>query len=266
MCMSSIAIEAHDLTVAYGQRPVLWDIDVAIPVGNLVAIVGPNGAGKSTFLKTVLGLLRATNGFVKVLDRPCKDARHLIGYVPQRESVDWDFPVSVLDVVLMGRYGKMGWFKRPSKNDRAFAHSCLEQVGILALADRQIKQLSGGQQQRVFLARALAQEPEIYLMDEPFAGVDAATERAIIEILRELRSRGKTVIAVHHDLQSIPEYFDWVALLNLHLIAAGKVADVFTPENLQKTYGGRLTILDQVTEAVRTGKQRSEQDVSTEAT
>ncbi len=264
--MSAPAIEVHSLTVAYGQKPVLWDIDVAIPSGSLVAIVGPNGAGKSTLLKAVLGLIPATSGFVKTLDRDVSEVRKQIGYVPQRETVDWDFPVSVLDVVEMGRYGRIGWLKRPSKRDREIALSSLDQVGMLSFAKRQISQLSGGQQQRVFLARALAQEPEIYLMDEPFAGVDAATERAMIEILRTLRSNGKTIVAVHHDLQTIPEYFDWVAMLNLHLVAAGPIAEAYTPENLQKTYGGRLTILDQVAEAIRTGQQRSLQDTTTEAT
>ncbi len=263
--MSPPAIEVHNLTVAYGQKPVLWDIDVSIPSGNLVAIVGPNGAGKSTLLKAVLGLIPATNGFVKALNREVSDVRKEIGYVPQRETVDWDFPVSVLDVVEMGRYGRIGWLKRPSKRDREVALSCLEQVGMSGFAKRQISQLSGGQQQRVFLARALAQEPEIYLMDEPFAGVDAATEQTIIEILRNLRSNGKTIIAVHHDLQTISDYFDWVAMLNLHLVAAGPITEAYTPENLQKTYGGRLTILDQVAEAIRTGLPRSRQDATTEA-
>jgi manganese/zinc/iron transport system ATP- binding protein len=264
--MSRAAIEVHSLTVAYGQKPVLWDVDVSIPSGKLVAIVGPNGAGKSTLLKAILGLISATNGFVKALDQDVSEVRKQIGYVPQRETVDWDFPVSVLDVVEMGRYGRIGWLKRPSKRDRDIALSSLEQVGMLSFAKRQISQLSGGQQQRVFLARALAQEPEIYLMDEPFAGVDAATERAMIEILRTLRSNGKTIIAVHHDLQTISEYFDWVAMLNLHLVAAGPISEAYTPENLQKTYGGRLTILDQVAEAIRTGQQRSVQDTKTGVT
>jgi len=262
--MSEPAIEVHNLTVAYGQKPVLWDIDVSIPTGQLIAIVGPNGAGKSTLLKAILGLIPVASGYVKSLGLEGSAIRKRIGYVPQRESVDWDFPVSVQDVVEMGRYGRLGWLKRPTKHDREFALSSLDKVGMLPFATRQISQLSGGQQQRVFLARALAQDPDIYLMDEPFAGVDAATERAIVEILRDLRSAGKTVVAVHHDLQSIPEYFDWVTMLNLRLVAAGRVTEVFTPENLQKTYGGRLTILDQVAEAVRTGQQRTVQDTQTE--
>jgi manganese/zinc/iron transport system ATP- binding protein len=260
--MSTNAIEVHDLTVTYDRKPVLWDIDVTIPTGKLVAIVGPNGAGKSTLLKSILGLLTPSSGFVRALDRPIRDVRRLLGYVPQRESVDWDFPISVLDVVIMGRYGKIGWIRRPGKEDRAAALFSLEQVGMADFAERQISQLSGGQQQRVFLARALAQDAQVYLMDEPFAGVDAATERAIIEVLRSLRAGGRTVVAVHHDLQTIQEYFDWVVMLNLHMVAAGPVDTVFTTDNLQKTYGGRLTILDKVAEAVRTGTQRSQQDTS----
>lgn len=263
---NTTAIEVHDLTVAYGQKPVLWDIDVEIPSGKLVAIVGPNGAGKSTLLKAILGLVPTTTGFIRALNQPIDLVRKQIGYVPQRESVDWDFPITAQEVVLMGRYGKLGWIKRPSASDREFAAACLAQVGIEAFADRQIRQLSGGQQQRVFLARALAQEPDLFLMDEPFSGVDAATERVIIDILRVLRSRGKTVVAVHHDLQTIPEYFDWVVMLNLRLVAAGNISDVYTPENLHATYGGRLTILDRITEAVRTGTVRSEQDISSKIT
>jgi manganese/zinc/iron transport system ATP- binding protein len=259
------AIEAHELTVTYSQKPVLWDIDCAIPQGCLAAIVGPNGAGKSTFLKAVLNLVPPSTGYVKIFGESIRSVRSRIGYVPQRESVDWDFPITVRDVVLMGRYGKIGWLKRPSRDDRLAADRYLEQVDMAQFADRQIRQLSGGQQQRVFLARALAQEASLYLMDEPFAGVDAATEQAIIAIMRRLRDEGRTIICVHHDLQTVPEYFSWVLLLNLHLIAAGSVQDVFTSENLQKTYGGRLTILDRVSEAIRTGQQRIQQDSSTEA-
>lgn len=262
--MSHTAIEVHDLSVAYGKKPVLWDVDVSIPVGSLAAIVGPNGAGKSTLLKAILGLIVPTSGAVTVLNQSVEAARSLVGYVPQRESVDWDFPVSALDVVLMGRYGRIGWFRRPRKSDREFARHCLDLVGMTPFADRQISQLSGGQQQRLFIARALAQEATLYLMDEPFAGVDAATEQAIIEIMRSLRAAGKTIVTVHHDLQTVPEYFDWVMLLNFHLVAAGPVTEVFTPENLNKTYGGRLTILDRVSEAMRMGKQRGAQDSSTE--
>ena len=244
------ALEVHDLTVAYRTKPVLWDVDLAIPEGHLVAIVGPNGAGKSTLLKAVMGIVKPITGWVQVHGAPYAQRRSWVGYVPQRESVDWDFPTSAIDVVLMGLYGRVGWFRRPSREHKAIAMRCLEQVGIPELAHRQISQLSGGQQQRVFLARALAQEAKLYLMDEPFAGIDATTERAVLELLQELRREGKTVIAVHHDLQTVAEYFDWVVLLNLRLVAAGPTATTFTQENLQRTYGGRLTLLSQAAEAL----------------
>lgn len=248
---SAPAVDVHDLTVAYDRKPVLWDVDMQIPGGVLAAIVGPNGAGKSTLIRAALGLVPIASGHVRVFGRPLARVRKRIGYVPQRETVDWDFPIDALGVVLMGRYGRLGWLRRPSSADRAVALRCLEQVGMGAYAHRQIAQLSGGQQQRVFLARALAQEADLYFMDEPFAGVDAATERAIIDLLRELRSAGKTVVAVHHDLQTVPEYFDHVAMLNLRLVACGPTAEVFTPGNLQATYGGRLTMLERVGEAMR---------------
>jgi manganese/zinc/iron transport system ATP- binding protein len=248
----------------YGQKPVLWDIDLSVPQGVLAAIVGPNGAGKSTLLKAILGLTAPANGSVSIFGERVETRRSQIAYVPQRETVDWDFPVTALDVVLMGRYGRLGWFRRPRRADREVAQQCLEKVGMLSFAHRQIRQLSGGQQQRVFLARALAQDAQLYLMDEPLAGVDAATEQSIVEILRTLRAQGRTIIAVHHDLQTIPEYFDWVVMLNFHLIASGWTREVFTQENLHKTYGGRLTILDRVSEAIRTGQQRTSQDSTTE--
>ena len=240
------ALELHDLTVAYRHRPVLYGVDLAIGSGRLVGVIGPNGAGKSTLLKASLGLLPAESGWVKCFGQTPAQARGRIGYVPQRESVDWDFPVTVFDVVLMGRYGHLGLFKRPRRRDRDLARACLDQVGLADLADRQIAQLSGGQQQRVFLARALAQEADLYFFDEPFAGVDAATEAAIITLLRQLRDQGKTLIVVHHDLATAPGYFDEVVLLNLRLVAYGPTATTFTWENLQKTYGGRLNILSEV--------------------
>jgi manganese/zinc/iron transport system ATP- binding protein len=244
-------IEVHDLTVAYHTQPVLWDVDLTLPEGYLIAVVGPNGAGKSTLLKAILGLVQPITGWVKVYGVPYRQRRSWVGYVPQRESVDWDFPTSALDVVTMGTYDRIGWFRRPRRQHRELALSCLEKVGIRELAHRQISQLSGGQQQRVFLARALAQEAKLYLMDEPFAGVDAATERAVLALLQELRAAGKTVVAVHHDLQTVAEYFDYVVLLNLRLVAAGPVATTFTHENLQRTYGGRLTLLAEAAEAVK---------------
>lgn len=244
-------IEVHDLTVAYRHRPVLWDIDLIIPEGQLVAVVGPNGAGKSTLIKAILGLVPLASGTVRIYGRPISQGRRSIAYVPQRSSVDWDFPTNALDVVLMGRYGHLPLFARPRRRDREIARQCLAKVGMLDFADRQISQLSGGQQQRVFLARALAQQTRLYLMDEPFEGVDAATERAIVDLLRELRAQGATVVAVHHDLQTVPEYFDSVLLLNLRMIAFGPVETTFTPENLSKTYGGQLNLLAAVGERLR---------------
>ncbi len=246
-------LDIHDVTVAYQRKPVLWDVDLVMKQPQLAAIVGPNGAGKSTLIKAVLGLIPMASGSVQVLGQPVAQQRKKIGYVPQRESVDWDFPVSVLDVVLMGTYGQLGWFRRPGHAEKEWARQCLNKVGLSQFERRQIGQLSGGQQQRVFLARALAQKAEIYFMDEPMAGVDAATERIIFELLRELRQDGKTIIAVHHDLRTVPQYFDWVALLNMRLVASGPVATTFTPENLRKTYGGRLAILDAAGEAIQAG-------------
>jgi manganese/zinc/iron transport system ATP- binding protein len=223
--------------------PVLWDVDLDVPEGVLMAIVGPNGAGKSTLIKSVLGLVQSAAGKVRIYGKPYEQQRRLVGYVPQRGSVDWDFPTDALDVVSMGLYGKLGWVKRPGREQRALAMESLEKVGMADLYDRQISQLSGGQQQRVFLARALVQDAQVYFMDEPFAGVDATTERAIIDLLRELRASGKTVIVVHHDLQTLEEYFDWVMLLNVRRIASGPVDEVLTEENLRKAYGGRIAFL-----------------------
>jgi len=248
-------VEIHDMTVAYHRKPVLWDVDLTVPEGKLVGIVGPNGAGKSTLIKAALGLVPLVSGKVEFYGKPYRQQRHLVGYVPQRESVDWDFPVSALDVVLMGTYGRLGWVRRPGRRERAEAHECLERVAMADYAQRQIRQLSGGQQQRIFLARALAQDALIYFMDEPFVGVDAATESAIVKLLQSLRARGKTVMVVHHDLQTVTDYFDHVILLNMRLVAAGPTDSTFTNENLQKTYGGRLTILDEAAEAVRLGER-----------
>jgi manganese/zinc/iron transport system ATP- binding protein len=243
-------LEIHDLTVAYHKKPVLYGIDVTVPAGKLVGIIGPNGAGKSTLIKAAMGLLPASSGWVKIFGEPFRKACGRVGYVPQRESVDWDFPVNVMDVVLMGRYGRLGLFRRPTAADRDVARACLDKVKMLPFASRQIGNLSGGQQQRVFLARALAQESDLYFMDEPFSGVDAATESAIVVLLQELKDRGKTLLVVHHDLATAREYFDTLLLLNMRLVAFGPTADVFTHEMLQKTYGGRLTILSEVAEVV----------------
>jgi manganese/zinc/iron transport system ATP- binding protein len=239
------AIEVEDLTVAYRDRPVLWDVDLTVPQGVLMAVCGPNGAGKTTMMKAILGLLKPVAGQVRVLGKSYAEQRSLVGYVPQRGSVDWDFPTNVLDVVMMGRYGTLGLFRRPGKRERELALDALRQVGMAGFADRQISQLSGGQQQRVFLARALVQDARVYLMDEPFQGVDATTERAIVDLLRGLRAAGKTVVAVHHDLQTVDEYFDWVTLLNVRKVASGPVPEVFTEANLRLTFGGRVAFLGQ---------------------
>lgn len=234
--MQHAAVKVEDLTVAYQQRPVLWDIDLTLPSGVLMAIVGPNGAGKSTLIKAMLGLVRPVAGRITFWNKPYREQRKMISYVPQRGSVDWDFPTNVLDVVMMGRYGSLGWIRRPGSLDKDLSRQALEKVGMSSFAGRQISQLSGGQQQRVFLARALVQEAEVYLMDEPFQGVDAKTEKEIVKLLQELRANGKTVIVVHHDLQTVPEYFDWVTLLNTKMIGSGEVKEVFTPELIKLTY------------------------------
>jgi manganese/zinc/iron transport system ATP- binding protein len=240
---TQVPILVEDLTVAYRETPVLWDVDLEVPGGTLMAIVGPNGAGKSTLIKAILGLVQSSAGRVLIYGAPYQEQRHLVAYVPQRGSVDWDFPTSALDVVMMGRYGQLGWFKRPGSAERKLAMDALVKVGMEDFAGRQISQLSGGQQQRVFLARALVQDAQIYLMDEPFQGVDATTERAIVNVLQELQEAGRTVLVVHHDLETVPEYFNRVLLLNVRSIASGTVEDVFTPENLRRTYGGRMELL-----------------------
>jgi manganese/zinc/iron transport system ATP- binding protein len=243
-------LSIHAMTVAYHRRPVLWDVDYDAPARSLVAIVGPNGSGKTTLIKACLGLVPMVSGRVEFWGKPYRFHRRQIGYVPQRESVDWDFPVSALDVVTMGRYGLIGWCRPVTRSHKQASLRALEQVGMADFANRQISQLSGGQQQRVFLARALAQEAKLYFMDEPFAGVDATTERAIITVLRGLKESGCTVICVHHDLQTVQEYFDHVLLLNTRIVAAGPVDQTFTRENLQRTYGGRLTLLEEAADAV----------------
>lgn len=237
---SSLALQIHDLTVAYRHNPVLWDVDLDVPSGVLMAIVGPNGAGKTTLIKAALGLVKPAAGEVFIFGEPYAKKRSIVGYVPQRGSVDWDFPASVLDVVMMGGYSSLGWIKRPGVRERESAMNALERVGMAEFSARHLSRLSGGQQQRVFLARALVQNALVYFMDEPFQGVDATTERAIIDLLKEMRKNGKTVIVVHHDLQTVHEYFDWVTLLNVRKIASGKVGEVFTNENLRRAYGGRV--------------------------
>ncbi|AXF55753.1 metal ABC transporter ATP-binding protein [Salicibibacter kimchii] len=238
-------ITAKNVTVAYHRKPVLQSINFEAPEGTLIGIIGPNGAGKSTLLKSILDLVPKASGEVNIYGKPYRKQRQIVGYVPQRGSVDWDFPTNALDVVLMGRYGQIGLFRRVKKKDVREAMSCLEKVDMDQYANRQISQLSGGQQQRVFLARALAQNAQVYFMDEPFVGVDAATERAIIKLLSELKDQGKTVLVVHHDLQTVQDYFDWIMLLNVRKIAFGPTPETFKKDLLQKTYGGRLTLFDQ---------------------
>lgn len=239
-------LEVHDLTVAYDNKPVLWNADFSIPKGKMVGIIGPNGAGKSTLLKSIMGLIPTSSGFVKIFDDSLKKVRHKVAYVPQKESVDWDFPATVLDVVEMGRYGKKSLFKRLNKEDKQIAIEALKKVKMLDFADRHISELSGGQQQRVFIARALAQEADLYFMDEPFAGVDMASEKAIVDILLELQKEGKTIFVVHHDLQSAMDYFDWMVLINKRIVGSGPIQEVFTTETLQNTYGGNLSMLEQI--------------------
>jgi manganese/zinc/iron transport system ATP- binding protein len=236
-------VEFHDVTVAYGRRPVLWNIDLAIETACLFGVIGPNGAGKSTLLKAALGLVPVVGGTVRFEGRPLDEVRRRVGYVPQRETVDWDFPASVMDVVLMGTYAGLGWFRRPGPRERAVARESLDRVGLADVA-------SGGQQQRVFLARALAQEARIYLLDEPMAGVDARSQERIFAVLAELRAEGRLVIVVHHDLRTAAEWFDRVALVDMRLVAAGPTAAVLTPENLRRTYAGQMELLDEIGRAV----------------
>lgn len=251
------AIEVNKLTVHYDKVAVLWEIGFAIPKGHLVGIIGPNGAGKSTLIKTVLGLHKATSGTVEIFGSTLKNALPRIAYVPQRTSVDWSFPICALDVVLMGRYGKLGMLKWVKKQDKEAARSALEKVGMLPFAHRQISELSGGQQQRVFLARALVQEADLYFMDEPFAGVDMATEKALLEMMITLKEEGKTLLVVHHDLTTVKSTFDWVVLLNSCLIDCGPVQEVFHEENIQKAYGNAAYLLTETKKLSQT-KSRGE--------
>ena len=253
MSTTSAGLEFHDVTVAYGRRPVLWNVDLTVPGACLFGIIGPNGAGKSTLLKAALGLVPLAGGEVRILGAPLEQVRGRVGYVPQRESVDWDFPVTVTDVVLMGTYARLGWLRRPGPRERSLAAECLDRVDLADVADRQIGRLSGGQQQRVFLARALAQQADVYFLDEPMAGVDARSQERIFRVLAELRAEGRLVVIVHHDLRSAADWFDAVALIDMRLVATGPVAEVLTPENLRRTYAGRLDLLDEIGRAVAEG-------------
>jgi manganese/zinc/iron transport system ATP- binding protein len=246
-------VEFHDVTVAYGRRPVLWNVDFTVAAPGLFGIIGPNGAGKSTLLKAALGLVPLAGGSVLFFGQPLDAVRRRVGYVPQRETVDWDFPVSAMDVVLMGTYARLGWLRRPGPAERRLAHDCLDRVGLGDLAGRQIGRLSGGQQQRVFLARALAQQADIYLLDEPMSGVDARSQQQIFSVLAGLRDEGKLVIVVHHDLRTAREWFDAVALIDMRLVAAGPTAAVLTPENFRRTYAGQADVFDELGRAVQQG-------------
>jgi manganese/zinc/iron transport system ATP- binding protein len=248
-------LEFHDVTVAYGRRPVLWNVDLSIDAPCLFGVIGPNGAGKSTLLKAALGLVPLAGGAIRFFGEPLRGVRGRVGYVPQRETVDWDFPVSVMDVVLMGTYPRLGWFRRPRAGDRRLARESLERVGLAEVADRQIGRLSGGQQQRVFLARALAQQADLYFLDEPLAGVDARSQDRIFRVLDELKREGKLVVVVHHDLRTAAEWFDAVALIDMRLVAAGPTAATLTPENLRRTYAGHLDVLDEIGRAVERGER-----------
>ncbi len=246
-----ISLEAHNLTVSYDKQPVLWNIDFEVPAGNLVGIIGPNGSGKTTLLKAAMGILPADSGYMRFFGKPIHEVRDRISYVPQRQSVDWDFPASVMDVCLMGRYRKGSIFGRLSRIDKEIATEALERVGMISFRNRQISELSGGQQQRVFIARSLTQQADMYLMDEPFAGIDAASEESILSILDSLKRDGKTVVMVHHDLHTAIEFFDWIVLLNTRLVSSGPKSDVFTEENLRTAYGSKLTLLSRIADLVK---------------
>lgn len=246
-------LTVSQLMVNYDRTPVLWDINISIPSGVLVGIVGPNGAGKSTFIKAVLGLIPQMSGKIEFFQKKLKEVRQRIAYVPQRETVDWDFPITVRELVVMGRYGYLGLFQRPRESDWAMADYHLNLVGMSGFENRQISQLSGGQQQRVFLARALLQDADVYFMDEPFTGVDIATEGVIVDILKELRNRGKTIFVVHHDLNTMESYFDWIMLLNMRLIACGPIKTYFNAHYLNAAYGKTYAIFD---EALKLSQQK----------
>jgi manganese/zinc/iron transport system ATP- binding protein len=235
------ALELRRLTVSYDAKPVVWDVDASFPAGALSAIVGPNGAGKSTLLKASLGLVPAEAGQALVLGRPARRALDRVAYVPQREAVDWDFPVTVREVAEMGRYASAGWVRRLGRRDRAVVGEALERVGMAAFARRQIGELSGGQRQRVFLARALAQEADVLLMDEPFSGIDARTEAAVLDLLRELRDDGRSIVVVHHDIGTVRRAFDWALLLNVRAVACGPAHEMIVPELLRRAYGASAT-------------------------
>ena len=252
-----IALRIQRLTVAYGTNLAVWDVSLDVPLGIVMGIVGPNGAGKSTLLKSVLGIVPKLSGTIDIAHQENSSARCQIGYVPQRSSIDWDFPITVRELVLMGTYGSLGWFRRVGNQERQRSIEALERVEMQDLADRQIGELSGGQQQRAFLARAFAQDAPLLLMDEPFAGVDATTEKTLIKLMHQLRDQNKTLLVVHHDLTTVTEYFDQIALVNCELIGAGKVDQIFSKKLLEKAYGGP------VSQRVKYSKQIEDSNSST---
>jgi len=250
MSFTSPALSTRHLTVCYEKKPALWEVDLDIPTGTLAGVVGPNGAGKSTFLKAILKLIPSTSGKVEFFGNNYRQSRHRIAYVPQRESIDWDYPINAREVVAMGLYRNIGLGRWVGKKHRVAAEEALDRVGMLDLAQSQIGELSGGQQQRVFLARALIQKADLYLMDEPFAGIDAKTEKIILELMQKLRSDGATILCVHHDLPPVADYFDHLSLLNLRIVASGKIDEVFTEDHLHKCYGGQLSLLTKLTNSL----------------
>lgn len=243
-------IEVHNLTVIYNRKPALWNVDCDLPEGQVIGVMGPNGSGKSSLLKSIMGIVEPTSGYAKIFDKEIDEVRKRISYVPQRQDIDWDFPASVWDVVTMGRYAVKGLFKRMDAKDKEIIEQSLEQVNMLSYSKRQISQLSGGQQQRVFLARALAQQGDVYLMDEPFAGVDISTEQLIISLLKKMKEDGKTLVIVHHDLHTAHNYFDWLVLLNTRLVASGPLDKVFNNKILTETYGGQLTTISKISQVL----------------
>jgi len=236
-------ITVKNLTISYNKKPAIKGINLEVDEGSIIGILGPNGAGKSTLIKGILGLLPSETGEIRIFDKPVKESLKRIAYIPQKEQFDWDFPINVSEVVMMGRYPYISLFGRPDENDHLIVKEVLEKVEMSDNQFTQIRNLSGGQQQRIFLARALAQESDIYLLDEPFVGVDAKTEKAIFELIKELKEKNKTILIVHHDLSKVKEYFDKVILINQTLVAFGDTDKAFTSELINKAYGGRLTIL-----------------------
>ncbi len=242
--MNQIALEAHNLTVSYAKKAVLWNMDFKIPTGKMVGILGPNGSGKTTLLKCAMNLLEADGGYTKLLNEDLSTVRDKISFVPQRQSVDWDFPISVEEVVEMGLFKAKSWRQKSTKTNQEKIAAALEQVEMQSFAKKQIGELSGGQQQRVFIARALVRDADLYLLDEPYVGIDAATEKKISSLLKSLVAKGKSVITVHHDLKSVTEYYDWLLMMNNHVIANGPCNEVYTPENIAKTYDNSKNPID----------------------